>query len=479
MPYAFHSAQALVDLYRRGEVSPVAVTEEILARIERLNPTLRAFLTVTEDLARGQAAAAEQRYLDARRSTDLDSLPPLLGVPVSVKDLADVAGVRTTFGSQIYQDNIAAEDSFVWERLRDAGAVLLGKTNTPEFGMAAFTSNRLGDPCANPWNPERIAGGSSGGAAVAVATGLGPIAHGSDGGGSIRIPAACDGVFGIKPTGRRIPKPFWAAGMSQISTDGPLTRSVRDAALALQVMAGPHPRDPQALPDTPDDYLAACERTALSDLRIAWSPDLRHGIAATVVRTNAEPALAALRERAGLLDEATPEIDPFLETFKPIALSGAVANYGHLWDEQRDQLTDYLRWGLEEGRAMDAKTVTKAYADMDKFRAQMRLFFERYDVLLTPTMALPAFPHDAAIDEIEGRSFDPNDPLTVSVMFTAPFNLTQQPAATLPTGFDADGLPTALQIVGRHGDESTVFRVAAALEEATPWADRKPALADF
>ena len=476
MSFAFNTALELRDLYRRGEASPLEVTEEILARIERLNPSLRAFLAVTDELARQHATAAQSRYAEARRSGDLDSLPPLLGVPLSIKDLVDVAGVPTTFGSTIYANNVATTDSIVWERLRDAGAVLLGKTNTPEFGLAAFTSNTLGPPCANPWNLERIAGGSSGGAGVAVAVGIGPIAHGTDGGGSVRIPASYNGVFGMKPTGRRIPKFFWPAGMSQIATDGPLSRSVRDSALALQVMAGPDPRDPQALPDTPDDYLAACERTDLSDLRIAWSPDLGHGVTTSTMRANAQRAVAALQESAGTLDEATPEIDSPIDIHAPLAAGGAVANYGHLWEEHREEMADYIQQRMKLGFSLTGEGVTKAYAALDKFRAQMRLFFDRYDVLLTPGTARGAYPHGAVIDAIEGT---PINPLRVSNMFTAAFNLTQQPAASIPTGFDQEGLPTALQIVGRHGDEVTVFRVAAALEQIQPWADERPPIADL
>lgn len=476
MSFAYRSAHELLELYRRGEASPVEVTDEMLARIDRLNPKLNAFLTVTDDLARGQAADAETRYREARQGGDLEALPPLLGVPLSVKDLADVAGVRTTFGSKAFEHNVAETDSIVWERLREAGAVLLGKTNTSEFGMAAFTSNMLGDHCRNPWDPERVAGGSSGGAGAAVAAGIGPLGHGTDGGGSVRIPAAYNGLFGIKPTGRRIPKLAWMAGMSQISSDGPLTRTVRDGALMLQVMAGPDARDPQALSEPPDDYLAACERADLSDLRLAWSPDLGgHAVANADVLANAERALSALRERAQSLEPAAPAIDDPMVTFGPIASAGAWANYGQIWDGYHEQLTDYMRTSLERGRAIDGAGVVKAYAGLDRFRAAMRAFFADYDVLLTPTLGIGAHRHGEVVREIGGVSIDA---FAVSVQYTAAFNLTQQPAATVPTGFDADGLPTAIQIVARHGQDATVFRVAAALEEALPWANHRPAFVD-
>ncbi len=475
MSHAFTSALALRELYRSGEASPVEVTDELLDRIERLNPVLHCYLTVTAELAREAAKTAEVRYQEARRAGGIDELPPLLGIPVSVKDLADVAGVPTTFGSKVYESNVPDIDSILWERLRDAGSVLLGKTNTSEFGMAAFTTNLLGESCGNPWDPARIAGGSSGGAGSAAAAGLGPIAHGTDGGGSVRIPAAYNGLFGIKPTGRRIPKLTWAAGMSQISSDGPLTRTVRDGALALQVMAGPDPRDPQALPDEPADYLAACDQTDLSDLRIAWTPGLGgHAAAAKAVLANAQQAVSVLRERAGELAETEPAIDDPLPIFGPVAAAGSAANYGAAIEESGAEVTDYVRTSVERGRALSGADVAASYAEMDRFRAQMGRFFEQHDILLTPTLVRGAYPHGEIVQEIEGV---PISPFAVSIFYTAAFNVTQQPAATVPTGFDDEGMPTAIQIVGRRGDEVTVFRVAAALEESMPWADRQPELA--
>jgi Asp-tRNA(Asn)/Glu-tRNA(Gln) amidotransferase A subunit family amidase len=471
---AYTSALDLLELYRSGEASPVEVTEQTLDRIERLNPSLHCFLTVTGDRARAAAADAERRYAEARACGDLDALPPLLGVPLSLKDLVDVEGVRTTFGSKLYENNVAQRDAILWQRLDSAGAVLLGKTNTSEFGMAAFTSNELGDSCGNPFDPGRIAGGSSGGAGSAVAAGLGPIAHGTDGGGSVRIPAAYNGVVGFKPTGRRIPKFDWAAGMSQISTDGPLTRTVRDAALALQVMAGPDPRDPQALPDPPDDYLAACDATDLADLRLAWSPDLGgHAVAGAAVLANARRAVAALGERAGSLEEAAPTIDEPLRVYGPISSAGAAANYAEAVAGSESDLTDYARSNIERGAALSGPDVARAYANVDRFRARMRVFFDDYDILLTPTLARGAYPHGEIIREIEGQ---PINAFAVSILYTTAFSLTQQPAASVPTGFDDDGMPTAIQIVGRHGADATVFRVAAALEEALPWAGEKPPL---
>ena len=474
MAYAFRSAQEIVALYRSGEARPSDVVEETLGRIDALNPTLNAFLTVTPEIARAQAARADTAYADARQGGDPAALPPLLGVPVSVKDLHDVAGVRTTHGSRAFADNVARASGIPWERLEAAGAVLLGKTNTPEFGLITVTDNDLGGPAGTPWSPERIAGGSSGGAAAAVAAGLGPLAHGSDGGGSIRVPAAYCGVVGIKPTQGRIPKAVPRdPGMPQLSSEGPLARTVRDAAIMLQVMAGPDPRDPTSFQGPQPDYLAACERTGLGDLRIAWSLDLGFATVAYPVRANAERALARLREAGAVVEEATPEIPYPFDIFAPIALAGAAANHGALYDADPELLTKYVRRTVEHGREVDGAAVVRAYAELERFRALMRRFFADYDLLLTPTVAVPAYPHGQRLREIEGK---PAIPFWGATPFTAPFNMTHQPGISVPTGFDPQGLPTAIQIVARLGEDDTALRAAAAIEEAMPWAGAVPPL---
>ena len=475
MSYAYRSAQELVALYRTGEATPSEVVEETLRRVEELNPTLHAFLTVTPELARQQAAAADAAYAAARRGGDLEALPPLLGVPVSVKDLHDVQGVRTTYGSRAFADNIALRSGIPWERLEGAGAVLLGKTNTPEFGLITVTDNDLGLSTGNPWNPERIAGGSSGGAASAVAAGLGPLAHGSDGGGSVRVPAAYCGIVGIKPTQGRVPKATPRdAGMPQLSTEGSLARTVRDAALMLQVMAGFDDRDPTSYRGPELDYLAACERTDLSDLRIAWSLDLGFATVESSTRANAERAVAQLKEAGATVEDATPHLPYPFEIFAPIALAGAAANHGELYDANPDLLTKYVRSTVEHGRRMDGASVAQAYADLERFRALMRMFFEEYDLLLTPTVAVPAYPHGERVQEIDG---EPAIPFWGATPFTAPFNMTHQPGVSVPSGFSPDGLPTSLQIIARFGEDETAIRAAAAVEEAMPWAEATPPLA--
>lgn len=276
-------ATELGRLIRARQLSPVELTEAVLSRIEQLNPRLHAFLTVTADHARELARASESRAMQGRL------LGPLDGIPYSLKDLEATAGIRTTLGSKFFEDHVPTQDSVLAGRLRRSGAVLLGKTNTPHIGYKDMTDNLLGPPCGNPWNLARTAGGSSGGAGAAVAAGLGPLAHGSDGAGSIRIPAALCGIFGLKPAFGRIPSwpsaDLWAAR----SHPGPMARTVRDAALLLQVMAGPDPRDPLSIDAPPPDFLAACDGD-LGGLRVGWSPDL--GYAAV------DPAVADLTRRA-------------------------------------------------------------------------------------------------------------------------------------------------------------------------------------
>ena len=472
MSYAFRSAQQLLALYRSGEARPTDVVNETLQRIDALNPVLNAFLTVTPGLAREQAARADAAYAAARGNGGLDALPPLLGVPLSIKDLHDVQGVRTTYGSRAFTHHTAQMSGIPWERLENAGAVLLGKTNTPEFGLITVTDNDLGGSAGNPWDVGCIAGGSSGGAAAAVAAGLGPLAHGSDGGGSIRVPAAFCGIVGIKPTQGRVPKATPRdAGMPQLSSEGPLARTVRDAALMLQVMAGPDARDPTSLRGPEPDYLAACERTDLSDLRVAWSLDLGFATVESSTRANAERAVAQLKAAGATVEDATPHLPYPFDIFAPIALAGAVVNHGALYDAQPDLLTKYVRRTVERGRELDGATVAQAYADLERFRALMRMFFEEYDLLLTPSVAVPAYPHGQRIEEIEGTTAIP---FWGATPFTAPFNMTHQPGVSVPTGFSPNGLPTALQIIARFGEDTTAIRAAAAVEDALPWAQAEP-----
>ncbi len=303
----FTPALELSALIRAKTLSPVELCEAVLARVERLNPKLNAFITVTADLARRQAKAAEER---ARKGA---LLGPLDGIPYSIKDLEPTAGIRTTFGSRWFVEHVPAEDGVVAARLKATGGVLLGKTNTPHFGHKDCCDNLIGPPCRNPWKLDRTSGASSGGAGAAVAAGLGPVAHGSDGGGSIRIPAALCGIFGFKPSFGRVPyypsADYWTAR----AHNGPMTRTVRDAAVLLQAMAGPDPRDPLTIDAPPENYLAACDGD-LAGLRVVWSADLGYAAVDPEVRRAAEAAarrFADLGAKLEARDPGWPDPGPF------------------------------------------------------------------------------------------------------------------------------------------------------------------------
>ena len=297
----FTPATELSALIQSLELSPVELADAVIARIERLNPTLNAFLTFTPEIARENAKAAETRALRFERRGPLD------GIPYSIKDLEATAGVRTTFGSKFFEHNVPAEDGAVAARMKATGGVFLGKTNTPHFGYKDMCDNLLGPPCRNPWNTERTSGASSGGAGAAVAAGLGPIAHGSDGAGSIRIPAALCGIFGMKPSYGRVPYYPNADYFALRSHNGPMTRTVRDGALMLQAIAGPDHRDPLTIDAPPDDYLAACDGD-LSGLRIGWSPDLGYAAVDPEVRQIAERAAQRFTDLGATVEEPTLEL---------------------------------------------------------------------------------------------------------------------------------------------------------------------------
>jgi len=462
----FTPASELAQLIKARKLSPVELVDHILRRIGELNPKLNAYLTVAEAEARSAARAAEAAVIRG------EELPPLHGVPLSIKDLYFTRGMVTTGGSLIFRDFVPDEDCVAVERLRRAGAILLGKTNTPEFGLSATTENRLGDHCRNPWHLERTSGGSSGGAAAAVACGLGPLALGSDGGGSIRIPSGFCGVYGLKPTRGRVPRYGGFGGFALFGDIGPIARTVRDAALMLGVMAGFDRHDPTSLREQPADFLAAV-KGELQGLRLAWSPDLGYARVDPEVRSTAESAAHVFESLGCEVEEATPAIDDPFAIFRPIMLADVYAAFGHLLREHGNELVPYVKSTLQDGTEIPAFRYSQALRALERFRMQMADFFEHYDLLLTPTNAVPAFPVGRRPREIDGQEVDT---LWGPFPFTTPFNLTGQPAANLPCGFSAEGLPIGLQVIGRWGEETTVLRASAAFERARPWADKTPSL---
>jgi aspartyl-tRNA(Asn)/glutamyl-tRNA(Gln) amidotransferase subunit A len=459
----FTPALELAALIRTGRLSPVEVIEAFARRVERLNPTLNAYCTLTLEEAR-HAARAAQRALAAGAQTG-----PLFGVPFAVKDVTYTGGVRTTLGSRLYADYVPQEDAPLVERLRAAGAILLGKTTTPELGWKGVTDSPLFGISRNPWRPDRTPGGSSGGSAAAVAAGLAPLATGTDGAGSIRIPASFCGVVGFKPSFGRVPY-YPPSAAELVAHAGPIARTVRDTALMLDVMAGPDDRDPHSLPASGVSYLAACERP-VKGLRLAWSPDLGTAQVEAPVRRLAERAAWRFVEAGCTVEEASPAVSDPAEALETLFYAGIGARIDAQPPERQALVDPGLLRIAREFRSRSLLDMGRALAERATHWDGMRRFFERFDLLLTPTMPLPAFPvgldwpAPAAGEHRERLAWTP---------FTYPFNLTGQPALTVPCGWTEEGLPVGLQIVGRRYDDATVLAAAAAFEALAPWQQRRP-----
>jgi len=456
------SALDLRDRYRRRELSPVEVTEAVLARIDRLNPSLTAFVTVTHDLARAHAKIAERAFAAGDAS-------PLAGIPISIKDLTPTRGIRTTRGSLLSADWIPDEDAPFVERVYAAGAVMLGKTNTPEFGWKGDSGNRVVGPTHNPWKHGRTAGGSSGGGAAATAAGLGPLAQGSDGAGSIRIPCCFCGIFGLKPSLGLVPQ-YPPSVMGDLSHMGPMTRTVRDAALLLTATAGGDPRDRFSW-SSGIDYLSALDNTDVAGLRVAWSPDLGYAPVEPSVR---EVTAAAARRFADLgchVEEVNPNLPNPWDMVDAIWASATAGTHRADLDQVRDKLDPGRLAVAEHGLTLRAADLANALIRRNAYYLSMRSFMDRYDLLLIPTLPCTAF---TAGDDHPGQIDGTPTTYLSWTAFTYPFNLTGQPAATLPVGFDAAGLPIGLQLVGRWHDDVTVLRAAAAFEAIAPWAHLRP-----
>jgi aspartyl-tRNA(Asn)/glutamyl-tRNA(Gln) amidotransferase subunit A len=460
----FTPALELAELVRRRTVSPVEITRAMLERIERLNGRLNAYVQVHAERALQDARRAEQAVLAGH------PLGPLHGVPLSIKDNLWTAGDRTTSGSRLLADFVAPEDTPSVARLRAAGAIFLGRTNLPEFAWRGSTDNPLFGESRNPWDPTRTPGGSTGGGAAAVAAGLGPLALGSDGAGSIRIPASFCGLVGLKPTFARVPMYPAVGGHELVAHVGPLARTVRDAALMMNVIARHDARDAFALPDDGVDYLAACDQRG-APLRIAWSADLGFAAVEPETREIAAAAAQAFTEIGGLeVADASPDLgDPswILQTLYGGAQAGAHAARP---PEQKAQMDPALVAYAEAAAGQTVVEHVKAVAARQVMVDTLRRFFERYDLLLTPTLGLPAFPLGlVGPPTVAGRAVT-----HLGWTLCYPFNYSGQPAISVPAGWTASGLPVGLQIVGRRLEDALVLRAAAAFETLRPWAARRP-----
>jgi aspartyl-tRNA(Asn)/glutamyl-tRNA(Gln) amidotransferase subunit A len=457
-------ALELGEAIRAKKVSPVEVVDAVLARIERLNPTLNAYCTVTAAAARAAAKEAEAVVMRG------DALGTLHGIPVSIKDLVATKGVRTTHGSKLYEQFIPDDDAPVVERLKRAGAIILGKTNTPEFGHKAITDNLLFGPSRNPWSLEYTPGGSSGGAAAAVATGLGPLAVGTDAGGSIRIPASCCAIFGLKPTLGLVAMAPTFGGLETLSHTGPMTRTVRDAALMLNSMVGADPRDLSSLPAVETDYLAGLDR-GIQGLRVAWTPDWGYAAVDPDVRQIAEAAAKRFTDLGCQVEEAHPGFADPAETYQVLSTASRAARVADRWPAERDRVDPSLAVQIEAGMRWSAVDFVRASNVRRMLNDVFVRFFSHYDLLLTPTFAAPPPPVKIeAHEEIAGRKVTRLGWLA----FTFPLSLIGYPAASVPCGWTREGLPVGLQITAPRLADALVLRASAAFEALAPWAHKRP-----
>ncbi len=451
------SALEVAAAIRAREVSPVEVFEAVAGRIEALNPQLNAFCTLGLDQAREAAREAEGAVA---RNADLG---PLHGVPIAVKDDLPVAGLLCTEGSLLHKDRRATHDALAVKRLRRAGAIVLGKTNMPEFGHKGTTDNLLFGVSRNPWDLQRTPGGSSGGSAAAVASGMAYLSLGTDIAGSVRIPAAFCGVAGHKPSLGRVPRFIPGAPLNLLDTTwviGPLARTVRDAALMLQVLAGPDERDPFALPHLEEKELDL--DGDLCRLRIAWCPSPTGGPVDPGLARAAENAVRALTARGAQVEALEAPCYPPVGLVRSFLAAGLAGAFRDVFPQVRGQLSPTFAELVSEVLPLTLDEWQAAQLTASACIERTAALFRRYDLLATPTTATPAFSteHAWGPDQINGQVIDPR----VGWFFTWPFNVTGHPAASVPCGWSEDGMPYGLQLVGRRRTDGLVLRVAAAIE---------------
>jgi Asp-tRNA(Asn)/Glu-tRNA(Gln) amidotransferase A subunit family amidase len=460
--FAFMTALDLSRAVAGRQVSPVELMQACLARIERIDPQLNCFATYAPELAMDAARRAEQALMAGQ------PLGPLHGLPISVKDLIAVKDLRFTFGSRAMMDNVAGADAPSVERVRAAGACIIGKSTTSEFGCKAVGDSPLSGITRNPWNTDKTPGGSSAGAAASVAAGLTPFALGTDGGGSIRIPASLCGLFGIKAQFGRVPV-YPVSATPTLAHVGPLARTVRDAALLLSVISGQDDRDPFSVSGPVPDYLGSCE-LPVKGMRIAWSRTLGYARPDPEVADIAQRAAQRFSEMGCEVVEveqvmAQDPVDLWTSEF----YAGVGVRLKKQLIEQRDLLDPAVAEILGQALAQTSEAYYTRVFQRYELRDTLRKFFERFDLLLTPTLPCAAF--DVGLNTPPQL---PDRNIVSWVYYTYPFNLTGQPAASVPAGFTRAGLPVGLQMVARMHHETDIFRAAATLEACQPWADKKP-----
>ncbi len=454
------TAVDLAGLLARGEVSAVEVLDAHLDWIDERNPELNAICTLDRDHALEQARAVDELR---RRDPEAAAAKPLLGLPTAVKDLVPTKGIRTTLGSPIFADNVPDFDALIVERIRGAGAVVLGKTNTPEFGAGSQTFNPVFGKTRNPWDPSRTCGGSSGGAAAALGSGMLPIADGSDLGGSLRNPASFCGVVGFRPTRGRVPRVPPEQGWDDLAVLGPMGRNVSDAALLFSIIAGPDPRDPISLA-RPSEPFHPVEPLDLHGLRLAWTPDLGlYPVEREVVQV-CEGALPVFRDLGADVEETAPDLSGADAIFRTLRANLFADKLGALFPERRSQMKDTVVEEIERGLALTGPDIATAQAERTRLHCRVVEFFKRYDALLLPTVQVLPFNVDEPYPtEIEGQ---PMTSYTDWMASCYSITVTGCPAISVPCGVGPSGLPVGLQIVTPRRTDRRALAIAAAFEAA-------------
>lgn len=464
----FLPATEMADLIRRKKLSARETLDAHLKQIERVNPQVNAIVTLVADQARKNAGKADEAQAHGA------TLGPLHGLPIAHKDLVETAGIRTTFGSRIFKDYVPTQDAILVERIRNAGAICLGKTNTPEFGAGSQTFNAVFGATKNPHDLTKTCGGSSGGAAVSLACGLIPFADGSDSGGSLRNPAAFCGVVGFRTAPGRVAHAAVGDSWSTISVSGPMARNVRDVALLLSVMAGPDPRCPISIAEPGSRFAGNLDRS-FKGVRVAWFKDMG-GIPFDARVLTAVNAQRKSFEGLGcIVEEAEPDWTGALDAYDTLRAWGYASSQAANIRQHRDLVKDTIQWEAERGSKLSAADIAHAHTLRSKAWDNMRVFQEKYEYFITPTTQLPPFdvtqPYPAEVAGVKMSTYI--EWMKTCMMISA----LETPSISMPCGFTDEGLPIGLQIVGRHRDEWSVLQLAHAFEQATPATRRRPAIA--
>jgi amidase len=463
----FTPAVELLRLYRARAVSPLEVMQAVLARIDAVNPAVNAVVTLAREAALREARRATAAL---RRGA---ALPPLHGLPVGIKDVTPTRGLRTTYGSKLFEDHVPDEDALVVARLRAAGAIVLGKTNTPEFAFGPNTVNAVFGATRNPWDLSRTAGGSSGGSAAALATGMGPLAHGNDLGGSLRGPASYCGVVGFRTTPGLVPRHPSVLAWDTYSVEGPMARTVADTALLLAAMAGPDDRAPLSYDVDVRAFIRAVKTPSVKGWRVAWTPDLGGLVPVDQeVRAVFEDAVTAFRAVGARVEAACPDMRDVPEIVRLTRGFLMVARHADKLPQWRAVLQEGLVENTEHGLTLGARDVARGELLRTALWARVQAFLADRDLLLTPTSATPPFPVEQPhVLEIDGR---PLGKTMQRSYLTYAVSVLGLPAVSIPCGFTRAGLPVGLQIIGRRRGEAAVLRAAAAFEAARPWVSHVP-----